>query len=407
MTARLPDPDGSRAVLIGASRYADPDLPALPAVRNNLDDLREVLTSGRGTGLPATRCTVVHDPPDPASAGKALRRAASEAEDLLLVYYAGHGLIWSRSNELYLAMTGTDRDGAGTSALRCAEVRETFVNSAARNRVLIVDCCFAGRAVDGTMSDAAGALLAEVDVEGVYVLMATAPNRLALAPKGARHTVFTGELLRILHGGLPGEDDLITLDLLYRNLLSRMRRKGLPEPSCANEKTAAHLALARNEAIPDEHDPQNSLRAAIDELARAEERARQLRERVLDRIANPGLAPFVEEATTLRDRFNAAGRQDVDEHAALELAVAQATLRTRHAHELAAGLLERRDELRGRLDGYLALAVRLGDAEEVDVATSYTTAFQLLWTKPCDLRAATRAVLAFQQSVTDRMGSST
>jgi caspase domain-containing protein len=406
MTARLPDPDRSRAVLIGASRYADPELPALPAVRKNLDDLRDVLTSESGTGLPATHCTVVYDPADPASAGKALRQAAREADDLLLVYYAGHGLIWSRSNELYLAMTGTDGEEVGTSALRYAEVRETFMSSTARTKVLILDCCFAGRAI-GTMSNAANALLGRVDVEGVYILTATEPNQLAHAPDGSRNTVFTGELLQILRDGLPGEGQLITMDLLYRNLLSRMRRKGLPEPSCANEKTAAHLALARNEAIPDEHDPRNSLRAGIDELAIAEERTRQLRERVLDRIANPGLAPFVEEATTLRDRFNAAGRQDIDEHAALELAVAQATLRTRHAHELAAGLLERRDELRGRLDGYLALAVRLGDAEEADVATSYTTAFQLLWTKPCDLRAATRAVLTFQQCVTDRMGSST
>lgn len=405
MTARLPNPDRSRAVLVGASRYADPDLPALPAVRNNLDDLREVLTSGRGTGLPATHCTVVHDPPDPASAAKALRHAAREADDLLLVYYAGHGLIEFPSNELYLAMTGTDGDEVGPSALRYANVRNTFMDSAARTRVLILDCCFSGRAIGGTMSNAASALLGRVDVEGVYILTATEPNEQAHAPDGLRNTLFTGELLRILRDGLPGEGHLITMDLLYRNLLIRMRRKGLPEPSCANERTAAHLALASNAAIPDEQDPRNSLRTAIDELASAEESTRQLRERVMDRIANPGLTPFAEEATTLRDRFNVVARLDVDEHAALELAVAQATMRARHAHEVAAGLLDRRDELRGRLDGYLALAVRQGDAEEVDVATSYTTAFHLLWTKPCDLRAATRAVLAFQRCVTDRMGS--
>jgi hypothetical protein len=54
----LPDPERSRVVLIGVSRFTDPELPDLPAVRNNLDGLAACLRS-------AGRCTVVADPQAP------------------------------------------------------------------------------------------------------------------------------------------------------------------------------------------------------------------------------------------------------------------------------------------------------------------------------------------------------
>lgn len=57
MTLRRPDPRGSRAVLIGTSRY-DSDLPDLLAVRNNLEVLQELLTSDAFGGFPRGRCTV-------------------------------------------------------------------------------------------------------------------------------------------------------------------------------------------------------------------------------------------------------------------------------------------------------------------------------------------------------------
>jgi hypothetical protein len=72
-------------------------------------------------------------------------------------------------------------------------------------------------------------------------------------------------------------------------------------------------------------------------------------------------------------------------------------LRTR-----AAGLLERRRELRSRLENYLAVAVERGFAEAAEIGAGYTRARELLWTKPCDLRAATQAVHDYQRAVIAR-----
>lgn len=320
-TARLPDPARSRAVLIGVGRYADPGLPPLPAVHNNLTDLRDLLTSEHGAGLPAEHCSVLADPPDAATVAESLVAAADQAQDLLLVYYAGHGLPWTSSNELYLAMGNTRTSIVGSSALRCAEVRQTFLDSTASTRVLIVDCCFSGRAIEQLMADPADVLLGKVDVKGAFVLTATQPNQLAQAPLGQRNTTFTGELVRMLHDGIPAGPELITLDTLYHHLKASLRRRNLPEPTSNAHGSAANLALARNVAhratrsadiaqlrgqLADLEELQREyprrlavLRSAIDELAGAEARAKDVYRSVLGRITEPGIDPSGELAADL------------------------------------------------------------------------------------------------------------
>lgn len=72
----------------------------------------------------------------------------------------------------------------------------------------------------------------------------------------------------------------------------------------------------------------------------------------------------------------------------------------RHIEELAQGLLDRRNELEGRLKVYEAKAARLGLAEDPDVLSSSRIASGLLPRRPCDLRAVTRAITDYQQTLT-------
>jgi hypothetical protein len=52
--------ENSRAVLIGTARYDY--LGQLPAVANNLRDLREVFVAPEVLGIPAEHCIVISDP---------------------------------------------------------------------------------------------------------------------------------------------------------------------------------------------------------------------------------------------------------------------------------------------------------------------------------------------------------
>jgi hypothetical protein len=83
----------------------------------------------------------------------------------------------------------------------------------------------------------------------------------------------------------------------------------------------------------------------------------------------------------------------------LERELASATSDFRDTERAVAGLLSRRDELRGLLDAYKAKAARLGAAEDPGLAVRYDQARELLWTAPCDLDAAADAVSLFQQAV--------
>ncbi|MEV4329447.1 hypothetical protein AB0K02_02725 [Streptomyces sp. NPDC049597] len=60
-----------------------------------------------------------------------------------------------------------------------------------------------------------------------------------------------------------------------------------------------------------------------------------------------------------------------------------------------------RAELRGRLDAYKAKVARHGMAEDPLLIERYDAARRMLWSAPCDLRAAEQAVLRYQQAAAE------
>ncbi|MBT2368420.1 hypothetical protein J7E88_24615 [Streptomyces sp. ISL-10] len=62
-----------------------------------------------------------------------------------------------------------------------------------------------------------------------------------------------------------------------------------------------------------------------------------------------------------------------------------------------------RAELRGRLDAYKAKVARHGMAEDPLLIERYDVARRMLWSAPCDLRAAEQAVLRYQQAAAEAL----
>jgi hypothetical protein len=248
---RLPDPQRSYAVLIGTSTYRSPELADLPAVRNNLDGLAQVLTDPTLGGLPTERCITLPDPTDARMVSRTLRQYTTRTKDTLLVYFAGHGRI-SLRNELYLGLVDTDPDELRVSALPFELIREVLGESPAANRVLILDCCFSGLAIPD-MSGPDDAILGQVGIEGTYTLTATPATAVALAPTGATYTAFTGELLTLLRTGIPDGPELLTFATLYRHLLHTLTTRSLPRPAQRGTGTVDQLALTRNPAHHPSH----------------------------------------------------------------------------------------------------------------------------------------------------------
>lgn len=188
--------------------------------------------------------------------------------------------------------------------------------------------------------------------------------------------------------GKPGKLDTARLDAVRADL-AEVRR-----------------ALAEAVRVRDGYEQRVAeLAAALDRLAGELDAAGAAFETVQVKILDPGVGRPAGQLPVLRERLDALAEPRAAGHwqelarkvADLEAAVAAAHRQAEHDHRLITGLLDRRNELRGRLDAYRAKAARLGFAEHDQIAELYGRARELLWTAPCDLRGSTVVLAEFQR----------
>jgi hypothetical protein len=288
-----PDPELSRAVLIGASTFDRSDqLPNLPAVHNNLVDLRAVLTNPITGIFAENHCVVVEAPGTPADAVRPLSLLARQAEDLLLIYYSGHGVQHPMRDELYLAVGGTDENILSASAVAFETVRDAVENSRARTKLLILDCCYSGLAV-GAMS-VATLSPREVRIEGTSVIASSPRNKISYAPPGERYTAFSAELIRLLKdgpsiGGVP-----LTVQALFSGLLAAMANRNMPSPQMSSGNTSGELLLRKPPPpIIDVRLPRHTI-----PKSRPKRIPQSMPERIPPAISTPVLKPIPKPAAT-------------------------------------------------------------------------------------------------------------
>jgi WD40 repeat protein len=243
---------GTRILLAGTGQHIpNSRLPDLPSVSDTIIDLADTLEECCGA-----RPRKLPDPADPGVLGRELTAAAADAEDVLLVWYLGHGLLDARG-ELYLATQATDHlsDGLRYKALPYATLQEELGKSRARSVIVVLDCCFSGRASGVPYpTDLDG--FATARLSGSYLLAAAAPEEQALAPPGELHTAFTGQLIRLLREGDPAGPREFTLDHVYRHLDRALPEMGWPRPRRYASGRINELAFAPNPAYrPPEPQP--------------------------------------------------------------------------------------------------------------------------------------------------------
>ncbi|WP_424215557.1 hypothetical protein ACN20G_17560 [Streptomyces sp. BI20] len=85
----------------------------------------------------------------------------------------------------------------------------------------------------------------------------------------------------------------------------------------------------------------------------------------------------------------------------LEVRAEEELARARESLTAVTAPLAVRAELRGRLDAFKAKVTRIGLAEDPILAERYDTARRMLWSAPCDLRAAEQAVTRYQRAAAE------
>ncbi|MFI6693511.1 esterase-like activity of phytase family protein [Streptomyces sp. NPDC050433] len=254
--SRRIDPSRSTCVLIGVDNYTH--LDSLRSVKQNLTELRAALTDNEIWGIPEDRITTVSNPGTPSELVGPIREAAKRAEDTLIVYYAGHGLLDRHDQRLHLTLPDSAEDQPYTS-VRADDVRHAIrENGSALRRVLILDCCFSGQVL--TQMSAAdrgvrgGKVAVETlrDVEGSYVMTSAPRDRPSHAPDPLSCTAFTGALVDIMRQGVPDGPGMLGLHALFEGVKARIAsmRPELPqEPQDEDHNGVGALGFIRNVAV--------------------------------------------------------------------------------------------------------------------------------------------------------------
>ncbi|WP_256103293.1 hypothetical protein [Streptomyces sp. ODS05-4] len=153
------------------------------------------------------------------------------------------------------------------------------------------------------------------------------------------------------------------------------------------------------------------LRDVLSRADRTLAEARAARGEVLAKIAASEVPAVSGPPTALQERLAAAAEHR--RHArwnrlsplleALELQAEEELLRAREQLTAVTAPLAVRAELRGRLDAYRAKVSRHGLAEDPLLIERYDAARRMLWSAPCDLRAAEHAVLRYQRAAAEAL----
>ncbi|MEU1803489.1 hypothetical protein [Streptomyces sp. NPDC019937] len=167
------------------------------------------------------------------------------------------------------------------------------------------------------------------------------------------------------------------------------------------------------EAVLDvRQDAERRLMRLRDVLSRADRtlaEARQARGEVLAKIAASEVPAVSGPPTALHEQLVAAAdyRRRSQWHRlsplldSLEQRADDELLRARESLTAVTAPLAVRAELRGRLDAYKAKVDRHGMAEDPLLVERYDMARRMLWSAPCDLRAAEQAVLRYQRAAAE------
>ncbi len=218
----------NRALLVGVVRYTSKrplkfaeGLGDIAAVQHNLEELRKALCQG---GVFDEDATESLSSPGVEQFENGLGFARDHTDGLLLVYFAGHGIVDTRTGghgRLLLGLRDAKVEhGPGFPGwIRWDDVLNRLCSGENRPRhtVVILDCCYAGNA------SAAWEELDEQDQKRVSLLLAVQKNQRIDAGSARTPTPYTAALIRHLEHGAGESGGAVTLCGLHRSVSDSLK----------------------------------------------------------------------------------------------------------------------------------------------------------------------------------------
>lgn len=184
-------PEGRRFLItVGVSAYADPAIPDLPGVPDDVRRLRELL---RPMGYETVLDRLAADP-TAAAVQEAVEDWAHDTapgpEDIVVVYFAGHG---TKAADRHYLLGSTARPGRYSAALAAEDLARPLLRGEAGHVLVVLDTCFAGAGAGEIAVLAAELAHTQRGPAGRWVLAA------ARGKERARENVFVDALAAVLN----------------------------------------------------------------------------------------------------------------------------------------------------------------------------------------------------------------
>ena len=181
------------ALLIGNSSFDE--VQTFRHLRTPPNDVKDFAQSLQTYGDFETIETLIDAPADQITRAIDDLFGQAEADDLVLLYYSGHGYR-GQDGRHYLIAKDTQPKRLLSSGIRDTFIHEAIKNSRAKHRVIILDCCFSGAFVAGRKSGAGEPLLLEELMEEGTAILASSNTIQHSFEENCHHSLFTHYLLR-------------------------------------------------------------------------------------------------------------------------------------------------------------------------------------------------------------------
>ena len=222
---------GRFALIIAAEEYADPKFNRLRAPARDAEELAGVLRDPKIGGFDVT--AVINGSVQQVREDVERFFSHREPEDLLLLYFACHG-VKDQRGRLYLAMSDTTLELLAARGLAAQYINEQLEACRSRRVVLVLDCCYSGAYARGfaPRSDVRVGVCERFEGRGRVVLTASDALEYAfeendLKSENESTSVFTSAVIRGLKTGDADidRDGQVSVDDLYTFTFNEVRSR--------------------------------------------------------------------------------------------------------------------------------------------------------------------------------------
>lgn len=189
-----------KALLVGLNDYPDCKLEWCD---NDAIAMKELIETN-GDGSPNFDCVSIIDSCTKSLLKTKINNLFTGNDDIALLYFSGHG---AELDGGYLCTTDFSESDYG---VRMTDILEMANSSHCKNKVIILDCCFAGRMGESILLNNNSVL-----GEGVTIIAASQPWQTSAENGTIQHGVFTDLLMQGLKGGAADISGNITPASLY------------------------------------------------------------------------------------------------------------------------------------------------------------------------------------------------